>query len=108
MGHRAGSGPIRSGHLGGCNDAPAGTARLTAVLFSAAGFLGVSWAGVRATLGRALQQAESALWKAEVLSAIGKAATIIPKKALSVLELEIKVLRAIDPTPPRRLSGHAS
>jgi hypothetical protein len=61
--------------------APTGTARLTAVLFSAAGFLGVSWAGVRATLGCAMRQAESALWNAEVLSAIGRAATIIPRKA---------------------------
>jgi NAD/NADP transhydrogenase alpha subunit len=56
--------------------APAGTDRVSAALFSAAGFLGLSWAGVGATLGRALRQAESAMWKAEVVSAIGKAATI--------------------------------
>jgi hypothetical protein len=60
--------------------APAGTDRVAAVLVAAAGFLGVSWAGVRATLGTALQQAESALWEAEVVAAIGKAATIIPEK----------------------------
>jgi hypothetical protein len=58
--------------------APAGTARVTAVLVSAAGFLGVSWAGIRATLGRALQQAENAMWQAEVVAAIGRAATITP------------------------------
>jgi hypothetical protein len=58
---------------------PAGTARVTAVLFSAAGFLGVSWAGIRATLGRTLQQAEHAMWEAEVVAAIGRAATITPK-----------------------------
>jgi len=49
-----------------------------AVLESAAGFLGLSWAGVRATLGRAVRQAEHAMWDAEVVAAIGKAATIIP------------------------------
>jgi hypothetical protein len=59
--------------------APAGTARVTAVLVSAAGFLGVSWVGIRATLGRALRQAESAMWQAEVVAAIGRAATVIPK-----------------------------
>jgi hypothetical protein len=59
--------------------APAGTARVAAVLVSAAGFLGVSWAGIHATLGRALRQAESAIWQAEVVAAIGKAATITPK-----------------------------
>jgi hypothetical protein len=60
--------------------APAGTARVTAVLVSAAGFLGVSWAGIRATLGRALGQAEHAMWEAEVVAAIGRAATITPKE----------------------------
>jgi hypothetical protein len=59
--------------------APAGTARVAAVLVSAAGFLGVSWAGIRATLGRALRRAESAIWQAEVVAAIGRAATITPK-----------------------------
>ena len=49
-----------------------------AVLVSAAGFLGLSWAGVRATLGRAVRQAEHAMWDAEVVAAIGKAATVIP------------------------------
>jgi hypothetical protein len=38
----------------------------------------VSWAGVRATLGRALLTAETAIWDAEVIAAIGKAATITP------------------------------
>jgi hypothetical protein len=60
--------------------APAGTDRVTAVLVAAAGFLGVSWAGVRATLGTALRQAETAIWEAEVVAAIGKAATITPGK----------------------------
>jgi hypothetical protein len=60
--------------------APAGTDRVIAVLVSAAGFLGLSWAGVRATLGRAVRQAEHAMWEAEVVAAIGKAATIGPKK----------------------------
>ena len=60
--------------------APAGTDRVTAVLVSAASFLGVSWVGVKATLGTALRQAESAIWEAEVVAAIGKAATITPEK----------------------------
>jgi hypothetical protein len=59
--------------------APAGTARVTAILVSVAGFLGVSWTGIRATLGQALGQAENAMWEAEVVAAIGRAATIIPK-----------------------------
>jgi hypothetical protein len=67
--------------------APAGTARVTAVLVSAAGFLGVSWAGIRATLGRALGQAEHAMWEAEVVAAIGRAATITPKKGQDRPEL---------------------
>jgi hypothetical protein len=57
---------------------PSGTDRVVAVLVSAAGFLGLSWAGVRAALGRAVRQAEHAMWDAEVVAAIGKAATIIP------------------------------
>jgi hypothetical protein len=60
--------------------APAGTDRMAAVLVSGAGFLGVSWAGIRATLGTALRQAEGAIWESEVVAAIGKAATIIPEK----------------------------
>jgi hypothetical protein len=60
--------------------APAGTDRFIAVLASAAGFLGLSWAGVQATLGRAVRQAEHAMWEAEVVTAIGKAATISPQK----------------------------
>jgi hypothetical protein len=60
--------------------APAGTDRFIAVLASAAGFLGLSWAGVQATLGRAVRQAEHAMWEAEVVTAIGKAATIGPEK----------------------------
>ena len=59
--------------------APAGTDRVAAILVTAAGFLGVSWTGIRATLGRALRQAEGAMWDAEVAAAIGKAATILPK-----------------------------
>lgn len=59
--------------------APAGTDRVAAVLVTAAGFLGVSWTGIRATLGRALRQAEGAIWDAEVAAAIGRAATILPK-----------------------------
>lgn len=61
--------------------APAGTDRVAAVLVSAAGFLGISWTGIRATLGRALRQAESAMWEAEVVAATGKAAAILPKVA---------------------------
>jgi hypothetical protein len=57
---------------------PSGTDRVVAVLVSAAGFLGLSWASVRATLGRAVRQAEHAMWDAEVVAAIGKAATVIP------------------------------
>ena len=62
--------------------APVGSARVAAVIASAAGFLGVSWTGIRATLGRALRQGESAMWDAEVVAAIGKAATILPKPKL--------------------------
>jgi len=58
--------------------APSGTDRVVAVLVSAAGFASLSWAGVRATLGRAVRQAEHAMWDAEVVAAIGKAATIVP------------------------------
>jgi hypothetical protein len=39
-----------------------------------------SWAGVRATLGRVVRQAEHAMWEAEVVTAIGKAATVSPGK----------------------------
>ena len=59
--------------------APAGTDRFIAVLASAAGFLSLSWAGVRATLGRVVRQAEHAMWEAEVVTAIGRAATVSPK-----------------------------
>ncbi len=59
---------------------PAGAGRVIAVLLSGAGFLGVSWAGARATLGSALRQAENALWEVEVVAAIGKAATIMPEE----------------------------
>jgi hypothetical protein len=62
--------------------APAGTSRIAAILVSAGGFLGVSWTGIRATLGRALRRAETAMWEAEVVAAIGRAATILPKKKL--------------------------
>jgi hypothetical protein len=60
--------------------APAGTDRFIAVLASAAGFLGLSWAGVQATLGRVVRQAEHAMWEAEVVAAIGVAAPISPVK----------------------------
>ena len=59
--------------------APAGSARLAAVLFSLAGALGVSWKTVSATLGKALTQAESSLWESEVAVAIGDAATVLPR-----------------------------
>jgi hypothetical protein len=66
--------------------APAGTSRVAAVVVPAAGFLGISWLGIRATLGRALRQAEGALWEAEVTAAIAKAAATTPKnRKLSVL-----------------------
>jgi hypothetical protein len=63
--------------------APSGTDRVVAVLVSAAGFASLSWAGVRATLGRAVRQAEHAMWDAEVVAAIGKAATIVPDRDAS-------------------------
>lgn len=62
--------------------APAGTTRVAAVIASTVGLLGVSWTGVRATLGRALRQGESAMWEAEIVAAIGKAAMILPKPKL--------------------------
>jgi hypothetical protein len=58
--------------------APGGTNRIATVVVSAAGFFGISWLGVRATLARALRQAENALWEAEVAAAIAKAAAITP------------------------------
>lgn len=60
--------------------APAGTDRVAAVLVAISGFLGVSWAGIRATLGRAVGQAEKAMWEAEVTAAIGRAATLTPRE----------------------------
>jgi hypothetical protein len=57
--------------------APAGAARVTAVVFSAAAALGL-WRGLAATLGKALDKAESALWDSEVRAATGRAATITP------------------------------
>lgn len=59
--------------------APGGTSRVAAVAVSGAGFLGISWLGVRATLGRALRQAENALWETEVATAIAQAAARLPK-----------------------------
>jgi hypothetical protein len=59
--------------------APAGTLRAAAVLVSAAGFLGVSWAGIRATWEGRCGKPRNAMWQAEVVAAIGRAATIIPK-----------------------------
>lgn len=60
--------------------APAGTDRVAAVLVATSGFVGVSFAGIRATLGRAAGQAEKAMWDAEVTAAIGRAATILPRE----------------------------
>jgi hypothetical protein len=62
--------------------APAGTGRVVAVIASAAGFLGVSWTAVRGSLGQALRQGQAAMWEAEVVAAIGKAATILPEPKL--------------------------
>jgi hypothetical protein len=45
---------------------------------SIASSLGISWVGARATFGRALGQAESALWQKEVAAAGGRAATLTP------------------------------
>jgi hypothetical protein len=64
--------------------APAGSTRVAAVLVSLAGALGVSWKTVSATLGRALSQAESALWDSEVVTAIGEAATVHPTTGTGV------------------------
>jgi hypothetical protein len=58
--------------------APAGTDRVTAVIVSAAAALGVSWKGLGATLGKALNQTENALWASEVNVAVQNAATILP------------------------------
>jgi hypothetical protein len=58
--------------------APAGSSRLAAVLVSGAAALGLSWKGISATLGKALSQAEAALWAGEVDVATGMAATILP------------------------------
>ncbi|OIQ94688.1 hypothetical protein GALL_233460 [mine drainage metagenome] len=58
--------------------APAGTDRLTSVVISVAGFLGVSWTGIAATFGRVMRKAEQSLWEAEVEAAIGRAATVQP------------------------------
>jgi hypothetical protein len=59
--------------------APGGTSRAATVVVAGAGFFGVSWLGVRATLGRALQQAESALWETEITAAIAEAAAVRPR-----------------------------
>jgi hypothetical protein len=74
--------------------APAGAERTSAVLFSAASFLGISWVGARATFGRALRQAESALWQAEVAAAIGKAATLTPTNGKKRTELAAPAARS--------------
>jgi len=73
--------------------APAGAERTSAVLFSAASFLGISWVGARETFGRALGQAESALWQAEVAAAIGKAATLTPVNGKKRTELGASAAR---------------
>ncbi|MGH3245921.1 MAG: hypothetical protein ACRDOI_06880 [Trebonia sp.] len=58
---------------------PGGTSRVATIVVSAAGFLSISWLSGQAALGRALRQAESALWEAEVAAAIAKAAATTPK-----------------------------
>ena len=58
--------------------APAGTARVAAVLVSVAGAPGLSRKSVEGTLGKAVSQAESAIWNAEVVTGVAKAATILP------------------------------
>jgi hypothetical protein len=58
--------------------APAGSGRLTAVLISAAAAAGLSWKGLGATLGKALDKTQSALWDSEVNAAINRAAIIGP------------------------------
>lgn len=58
--------------------APAGTDRVTAVIVSAAAALGLSWKGLGATLGKALGQAETALWASEVSVSVEKAASLLP------------------------------
>jgi hypothetical protein len=75
--------------------APSGTDRVVAVLLSAAGFASLSWAGVRATLGRAVRQAEHAMWDAEVVAAIGKAATIIPDHGASAGQVGQDLLQPV-------------
>lgn len=58
--------------------APAGSGRLAAVLISAAAAAGLSWKGLGATLGKALDKTQPALWDSEVNAAINRAATLGP------------------------------
>lgn len=52
--------------------------KVTGSLLAVATALGISWAGVRATLGRALARAEQPLWQAELDTAIAEAITVLP------------------------------
>jgi hypothetical protein len=60
--------------------APAGSSRVAAVLVSATAAIGLSWKGVGATLGKALDKAETALWDSEVDAATARAATLLPPR----------------------------
>jgi hypothetical protein len=72
------AGAVGAGFWAVLTYAPVETNQVAAIAASAAGFLSISWLGIRATLGRALRQAESALWETEVAAAIAHAATIRP------------------------------
>jgi hypothetical protein len=58
--------------------APAGASRVVTVLVSAGAAIGLSWRGVGATLGKALDRAEAELWASEVNAAAQRAATYVP------------------------------
>lgn len=60
--------------------APAGSSRVAAVLVSATAAIGLSWKGIGATLGKALDKAETALWDSEVDAATARAATLTPPR----------------------------
>jgi hypothetical protein len=58
--------------------APAGAGRVVTVLVSAGAAIGLSWRGVGATLGKALDRVEAELWASEVTAAAQRAATYAP------------------------------
>jgi hypothetical protein len=58
--------------------APNATAKVTAVIVTAAGALGVSWKTLSSTVGRAITQSKDQLWNAEVNESIIVAATFLP------------------------------